>query len=160
MHWIYPSVAGALFGFGLNSICDAVMTLVIDSYRDVCIYHSTDKNACFLCIPTTPKSRCILLIFYFSDHRRCLHSCIFRAKRSRHWHPVRNLPLDGAQWPAEYVHSMRVDQSRTHPLNSPYGVLGQGYTARIGGEVQPHRQGAGQFACTLIPLPYVKDSGS
>lgn len=38
MHWIYPSVGGALFGFGLGSISDAALTLVIDSYRDVCIY--------------------------------------------------------------------------------------------------------------------------
>jgi hypothetical protein len=35
MHWIYPSVGGALFGFGLGSIGDASLTLVIDSYRDV-----------------------------------------------------------------------------------------------------------------------------
>ncbi|KAJ5090617.1 MFS general substrate transporter [Penicillium argentinense] len=35
MHWIYPSVAGALFGFGLGSIGDAALTLVIDSYRDI-----------------------------------------------------------------------------------------------------------------------------
>jgi hypothetical protein len=35
MHWIYPSVGGAIFGFGLGSIGDATLTLVIDSYRDV-----------------------------------------------------------------------------------------------------------------------------
>ncbi|RAK95300.1 putative MFS transporter [Aspergillus ibericus CBS 121593] len=35
MHWIWPSVAGALFGFGLGSISDAALTLVIDSYRDI-----------------------------------------------------------------------------------------------------------------------------
>ncbi|KAJ5675541.1 hypothetical protein N7462_008438 [Penicillium macrosclerotiorum] len=35
MHWIYPSVGGALFGFGLGSIGDASLTLVIDSYRDI-----------------------------------------------------------------------------------------------------------------------------
>ncbi|CAL5873661.1 uncharacterized protein PFLUO_LOCUS7943 [Penicillium psychrofluorescens] len=35
MHWIYPSVGGALFGFGLGSISDAALTLVIDSYRDI-----------------------------------------------------------------------------------------------------------------------------
>lgn len=37
MHWIYPSIAGALFGFGLGSISDAALTLVIDSYREVCL---------------------------------------------------------------------------------------------------------------------------
>lgn len=35
MHWIYPSVGGAFFAFGLGSIGDATLTLVIDSYRDV-----------------------------------------------------------------------------------------------------------------------------
>jgi hypothetical protein len=35
LHWIWPSIAGALFGFGLGSISDAALTLVIDSYRDV-----------------------------------------------------------------------------------------------------------------------------
>jgi hypothetical protein len=35
MHWIWPSIGGALFGFGLGSISDAALTLVIDSYRDV-----------------------------------------------------------------------------------------------------------------------------
>ncbi|KAG2417994.1 hypothetical protein HFD88_001094 [Aspergillus terreus] len=35
MHWILPSVGGALFGFGLGSIGDACLTLVIDSYVDI-----------------------------------------------------------------------------------------------------------------------------
>jgi hypothetical protein len=35
MHWIWPSIGGALFGFGLGSIGDAVLTLVIDSYVEV-----------------------------------------------------------------------------------------------------------------------------
>ncbi|KAL4972623.1 major facilitator superfamily domain-containing protein [Aspergillus desertorum] len=35
MHWIWPSIAGALFGFGLGSISDAALTLVIHSYRDI-----------------------------------------------------------------------------------------------------------------------------
>ncbi|OQD84414.1 hypothetical protein PENANT_c013G09708 [Penicillium antarcticum] len=35
MHWIYPSVAGALFGFGLGSIGDAALVLVMDSYQDI-----------------------------------------------------------------------------------------------------------------------------
>ncbi|KAH1808341.1 hypothetical protein KXX19_009742 [Aspergillus fumigatus] len=35
LHWISPSIAGALFGFGLGSIGDAALTLVIDSYRDI-----------------------------------------------------------------------------------------------------------------------------
>ncbi|XHG09639.1 hypothetical protein AWENTII_012685 [Aspergillus wentii] len=35
MHWILPSIGGALFGFGLGGISDAALTLVIDSYRDI-----------------------------------------------------------------------------------------------------------------------------
>ncbi|KAJ5632452.1 MFS general substrate transporter [Penicillium lividum] len=35
MHWIYPSIAGVFFGFGLGSISDAALTLVIDSYREM-----------------------------------------------------------------------------------------------------------------------------
>ncbi|BCS27822.1 uncharacterized protein APUU_60870S [Aspergillus puulaauensis] len=35
LHWIWPSIGGALFGFGLGSIGDAALTLVIDSYRDI-----------------------------------------------------------------------------------------------------------------------------
>ncbi|KAL3447794.1 major facilitator superfamily domain-containing protein [Aspergillus insuetus] len=35
MHWVWPSIGGALFGFGLGSISDAALTLVIDSYRDI-----------------------------------------------------------------------------------------------------------------------------
>ncbi|KAE8382452.1 major facilitator superfamily domain-containing protein [Aspergillus bertholletiae] len=35
MHWILPSIGGALFGFGLGSICDACLTLVIDSYMEI-----------------------------------------------------------------------------------------------------------------------------
>ncbi|KAK2599269.1 hypothetical protein N8I77_011039 [Diaporthe amygdali] len=33
MHWIYPSIGGALFAFGLGAIGDAALTLVIDAYR-------------------------------------------------------------------------------------------------------------------------------
>ncbi|OQD70557.1 hypothetical protein PENDEC_c022G05018 [Penicillium decumbens] len=35
MHWVYPSIAGVMFGFGLGSVSDAVLTLVIDIYRDI-----------------------------------------------------------------------------------------------------------------------------
>ncbi|GFG07508.1 uncharacterized MFS-type transporter C1271.10c [Aspergillus udagawae] len=35
MHWIWPSIGGALFGFGLGSIGDAALTLVIDSYVEI-----------------------------------------------------------------------------------------------------------------------------
>ncbi|KAL1875845.1 hypothetical protein Daus18300_003036 [Diaporthe australafricana] len=33
MHWIFPSIGGALFAFGLGAIGDAALTLVIDAYR-------------------------------------------------------------------------------------------------------------------------------
>ncbi|KAJ5376806.1 MFS general substrate transporter [Penicillium cosmopolitanum] len=55
MHWIYPSVGGALFGFGLGSIGDASLTLVIDSYRDITGDAFTAiaflRNACSIGIP-------------------------------------------------------------------------------------------------------------
>lgn len=35
MHWIYPSVGGAFFAFGLGANGDIVFTFVIDSYRDL-----------------------------------------------------------------------------------------------------------------------------
>lgn len=36
MHWIYPSIGGAMFAFGLGSYGDIAFTFVIDTYRDVC----------------------------------------------------------------------------------------------------------------------------
>lgn len=33
MHWIFPSIAGGLFGFGLGAFGDTVLTYVIDSNR-------------------------------------------------------------------------------------------------------------------------------
>ncbi|KAI2708476.1 hypothetical protein CBS147332_6537 [Penicillium roqueforti] len=35
MHWIWPNIAGAFFGFGLGSISDAALVLVMDSYREI-----------------------------------------------------------------------------------------------------------------------------
>ncbi|KAJ5412246.1 uncharacterized protein N7487_006605 [Penicillium crustosum] len=35
MHWIWPNVAGAFFGFGLGSISDTALVLVMDSYREI-----------------------------------------------------------------------------------------------------------------------------
>ncbi|KAF9890351.1 hypothetical protein FE257_006017 [Aspergillus nanangensis] len=35
LHWIYPSVGGGIFGFGVGTICDITLALVIDSYREV-----------------------------------------------------------------------------------------------------------------------------
>ncbi|KAK8053297.1 major facilitator superfamily transporter [Apiospora saccharicola] len=35
MHWIYPSIGGAFFAFGLGSYGDIAFTLVIDTYRDL-----------------------------------------------------------------------------------------------------------------------------
>lgn len=36
MHWIYPSVGGGIFAFGIGSIGDITFTLVIDTYHEVC----------------------------------------------------------------------------------------------------------------------------
>ena len=35
MHWIYPSIGGALFGFGFSAIGDICFTMVIDTYYEV-----------------------------------------------------------------------------------------------------------------------------
>ncbi|KGO76447.1 Major facilitator superfamily domain, general substrate transporter [Penicillium italicum] len=35
MHWIWPNLAGAFFGFGLGSISDAALVLVMDSYGEI-----------------------------------------------------------------------------------------------------------------------------
>ena len=60
MHWIYISIGGAFFGFGLGSIADAALTLVIDSYRDVGPLHSISFWWLFLILhlnrsPVTPS---------------------------------------------------------------------------------------------------------
>ncbi|KAJ4359844.1 uncharacterized protein N0V89_000400 [Didymosphaeria variabile] len=34
-HWVYPSIGGLLFGFGLGSISDASLTMVIDCYIEL-----------------------------------------------------------------------------------------------------------------------------
>lgn len=49
MHWIYPTVAGGLFGFGLGSISDAALVLVMDSYRDVSA--AQNPRLCFVLRP-------------------------------------------------------------------------------------------------------------
>lgn len=35
MHWIWPTVGGAFFGFGLGAVADSALTLVIDAYREI-----------------------------------------------------------------------------------------------------------------------------
>ncbi|CAI7639362.1 unnamed protein product [Penicillium discolor] len=35
VHWIWPNIAGAFFGFGLGSISDTALVLVMDSYREI-----------------------------------------------------------------------------------------------------------------------------
>ncbi|KAJ5274356.1 hypothetical protein N7505_002901 [Penicillium chrysogenum] len=35
MHWIYPSVGGAIFGFGLGGVSDVALCVLIDSYQAV-----------------------------------------------------------------------------------------------------------------------------
>lgn len=33
MHWIYPSVGSAIFGFGLGGLSDVALCVTIDSYE-------------------------------------------------------------------------------------------------------------------------------
>lgn len=35
LHWIYPSIGGALFGFGFSAMGDITFTMVIDIYYEV-----------------------------------------------------------------------------------------------------------------------------
>ncbi|KAM6511099.1 hypothetical protein FALCPG4_016102 [Fusarium falciforme] len=43
MHWIYPSIGGGLFAFGLGAIGDAVFTMVLDTYEGL-------AGSCFIVI--------------------------------------------------------------------------------------------------------------
>jgi hypothetical protein len=43
MHWIYPSVGGGLFAFGLGAIGDAVFTMILDTYEGVSLPDSTPQ---------------------------------------------------------------------------------------------------------------------
>ena len=45
MHWIYPSVGGAFFGFGLGAISDEALTLVIDCYAGVSVFDGDGTNS-------------------------------------------------------------------------------------------------------------------
>ncbi|KAJ5400720.1 hypothetical protein N7465_011209 [Penicillium sp. CMV-2018d] len=60
MHWIWPNVAGAFFGFGLGSLSDTALVLVMDSYREITGDAFTAvafmRNAVSIAIPfaTTP----------------------------------------------------------------------------------------------------------
>ena len=35
MHWIYPSIGSAIFGFGLGALSDVALCVTIDSYQAV-----------------------------------------------------------------------------------------------------------------------------
>lgn len=35
MHWILPSVGGALFAFGMGAMGDITFTFTVDTYREV-----------------------------------------------------------------------------------------------------------------------------
>ncbi|KAK6850987.1 hypothetical protein PG987_000621 [Apiospora arundinis] len=55
MHWIYPSIGGAFFAFGLGSYGDIAFTLVIDTYRDLVaesfVLVAFFRNAFSICVP-------------------------------------------------------------------------------------------------------------
>lgn len=55
MHWIYPSLGGAFFAFGLGAIGDAAFTLVIDAHRpltaDAFVAITFVRNAVSIPIP-------------------------------------------------------------------------------------------------------------
>lgn len=39
MHWIYPSVGSALFGFGIGGLGDVALCVLIDSYQAVSVHY-------------------------------------------------------------------------------------------------------------------------
>ncbi|KAI1078608.1 major facilitator superfamily transporter [Whalleya microplaca] len=55
LHWIYPSIGGACFAFGLGAGGDIAFTFVIDSYRDLVAEAFVGvaflRNAISICIP-------------------------------------------------------------------------------------------------------------
>lgn len=53
MHWIYPSIGGAMFAFGLGSYGDIAFTFVIDSYRDV---RDPSPRSCRSLFPADPRT--------------------------------------------------------------------------------------------------------
>ncbi|PVH96082.1 major facilitator superfamily transporter [Periconia macrospinosa] len=60
MHWIYPEIGLCLFGFGLGSISDAALTMVIDTYPalvgEAFVGISFVRNALSIAIPFTLTS--------------------------------------------------------------------------------------------------------
>ena len=74
MHWIFPSIGGALFGFGLGSFGDTTLTFVIDSYKDVSFNH-------FWAAAWRSTSTVQLI---YTDHRRSLRCYHIRQEPLQH----------------------------------------------------------------------------
>ena len=41
MHWIYPSIGSAIFGFGLGALSNVALCVTVDSYEAVSVSHTT-----------------------------------------------------------------------------------------------------------------------
>lgn len=38
MHYVYPSIGGAMFSFGVGSVCDISLTMVLDALPHVSLH--------------------------------------------------------------------------------------------------------------------------
>ena len=92
MHWIYPSIGGAFFGFGLGAISDEALTLVIDCYAGVSTLSFGIRR---------PANAII------SGHRRSLHRDRFRKKLRKHRDLLRSRPMAEGTRLAEFFHRNR-----------------------------------------------------
>ena len=115
MHWIWPSIGGALFGFGLGSISDAALTLVIDSYRDVRLS----------LLSTTSFPNIVLITLQRIDHRRRIHRRRIPPQCNQHRHSLCNQSLAGSLGGSEHVHCLWVYQFGDHIDDNPDGYLGE-----------------------------------
>lgn len=77
MHWIYPSIGGAFFGFGLGSIGDATLTLVIDSYRDVYFFQTREASI-----------DCVTNLFPLTDYWRRFYGDSIPPQRHQYWNSI------------------------------------------------------------------------
>ncbi|KAI8206734.1 hypothetical protein K4K52_002869 [Colletotrichum sp. SAR 10_76] len=61
MHWVYPSIGGALFAFGMSSMMDVSFTIVIDTYKaataESFVFITFVRNAATIGVPAKIISR-------------------------------------------------------------------------------------------------------
>lgn len=133
MHWIYPSIGGAMFAFGLGAYGDIAFTFVIDTYRDV---RDPFRRA--------RAVRCSLLT------REPLSTACCAGLRRRGLLPQRHLHCDRCcpdTVDSGHGFQVSVRYSRLHlaghqPAPHPHDFLGQEDQDRVGSEA---RQACGEI---------------